>query len=193
MFGALQQVRRARARETFVVVPMIAGWHGVCAIEALHMADDLGDDASETIADGNNARAIEFRRLDVEQVVHAAVSELAFEDIERRQFAGLLDAEAALHEQLHERPVPKRRGFGGDRASIARRISSPRCGRIMYAMLAIIANKVQAFLWMNRVGKSGGAGSSTQPPGGALAPGAGVPVLSRDGMNRPRDEIATTS
>jgi hypothetical protein len=43
MFGALQQVRRARARETFVVVPMIAGWHGVCAIEALHMADDLGE------------------------------------------------------------------------------------------------------------------------------------------------------
>ena len=48
MFGALQQVRRARARETFVMVPMIAGWHGVCAIEALHMADDLGDDASES-------------------------------------------------------------------------------------------------------------------------------------------------
>src|SRR5882672_2008442 len=80
MFGAMQQVRRARARETFVVVPMIAGWHGVCAIEALHMADDLGDDASETIADGNHARAIEFRRLDVEQVVHAAIRELAFED-----------------------------------------------------------------------------------------------------------------
>src|SRR5260370_88655 len=89
MFGALQQVRRARARETFVVVPMIAGWHGVCAIKALHMADDLGDDASETIADGNDARAIEFRRLDVEQVVHAAVRELAFEDIERREFARL--------------------------------------------------------------------------------------------------------
>src|SRR5260370_2760535 len=62
-----------------------------------------------------------LRRLDVEQVVDPTVRELAFEDIERREFAGLLDAEAALHEQLHERPVPKRRGFGGDCASVARR------------------------------------------------------------------------
>ena len=107
---------RARAWEPFVVVPMIAGWHGVCAIEALHMADDLGDDASETIADGNDARAIEFRRLDVEQQ-YAAVRELAFEDIERRGFARLFDAEAALHEQLDQRPIQK----VADSSAVARR------------------------------------------------------------------------
>ncbi|HMJ85138.1 MAG TPA: hypothetical protein VK504_18275 [Vicinamibacterales bacterium] len=94
------------------------------------MADDLGDDASETIADGNNARAIEFRRLDVEQVVHAAIRQLAFEDIERREFARLFDAEAALHEQLDQRPIRKRRRFGRRRASVARLELQRHTGRL---------------------------------------------------------------
>jgi hypothetical protein len=65
---------------------------------------------AEAVADRNHARAIELRRLDVEQVVDPTVRELAFEDIERREFASLLDGEAALHEPLHERPVRKRCG-----------------------------------------------------------------------------------
>src|SRR5688572_27584293 len=99
MLGALQQVRRARARETFVVIPMIAGRDGVRAIEAFHMPDDLGDDPPEAVADRDDPRAIEFRRLDVEQVIDPTVRELAFENIERRELAGLPDAEATLHEQ----------------------------------------------------------------------------------------------
>ena len=130
MFGALQQIRRAWPRLTFVMVPMIAGRHGLRAIEALHVADDFGDHAAETVADRDDARAIEFRRLDVEQVVHAAVRELAFEDIERREFAGLFDAEAALHEQLDQRPIPKRRRFGGRRASVARLKLQRHSGRL---------------------------------------------------------------
>src|SRR6266851_8712640 len=110
ILGTLQQIRGTWPRLTFVMVPMIAGRYGLCAIEALHVADDFGDHAAEAVADRDDARAIKLRRLDVKQVVDPTVRELAFEDIERREFAGLLDAEAALHEQLHQRPVPKRCG-----------------------------------------------------------------------------------
>ena len=121
MLGTLQQIRGTWPRLTCVMVPMIAGRHGVRAIEALHVADDFSDHAAEAVADRDDARAIKLRWLDVEQVVDPTVRESAFEDIERCEFADLFDAEPALHEQLHERPVPKRRGFGGDRASITRR------------------------------------------------------------------------
>jgi hypothetical protein len=66
---------------------MIAGRHGLRAIEALHVAEDFGDDAAEAIADGDDARAINLRWLDVVQVVDPTVRELAFEDIERRAAA----------------------------------------------------------------------------------------------------------
>ena len=46
-------------------------------------APAAAQDASEIIANGNNARAIEVRRLDEEQAVHAAIRESAFEDTER--------------------------------------------------------------------------------------------------------------
>ena len=113
MFGALQQVRRARSGLPFVMVPMIAGRHGRRAIEPLHMADDLGDHATETVADRNHARAIKLRRFDMEHVVHAPIRELALQNVERRELAGLFDAETALDQQFDERPVPERRRFGG--------------------------------------------------------------------------------
>lgn len=39
------------------------------------MANDLGQDASEAVPNGNHASAIKLRRLDVQQVVDAPVGE----------------------------------------------------------------------------------------------------------------------
>ena len=128
MLGTLQQVRGTRPRLTFVMVPMIAGRHGLRAIEPLHVPNDFGDHAAEAVADRNHARAIELRRLDVEQVVDPTVRKLAFEDIERREFAGLFDTKTALHKQFHKRPIPERRRFGRPGLSAVTHRGSPDDG-----------------------------------------------------------------
>ena len=117
MANALEQIRRWRARTLLLQVPMIASRHGVAVIEAFYVSDDLGQDAAEAVADGDDASAIKLRRLDVQQVVDATVRQLAFENIERRQFAGLFDAEAALHEQFQQRPIPERVHLVGPRVA----------------------------------------------------------------------------
>ena len=71
--GALEQVGRARAGAFLVRVPAVAGGHVRGGVEGLDVADDLGDDTAEAVADRQHPRAVELRRLDVQQVVGAAV------------------------------------------------------------------------------------------------------------------------
>ena len=55
MFCALQQIRHPWPGLRLVMVPMIAGRHGVRAIEAFHVPDDFGDHAAETLDAAVNA------------------------------------------------------------------------------------------------------------------------------------------
>ena len=57
---------RAGAARFLVRVPAVAGGHVRGAVEGLDVADDLGDDAAEAVADREHARAVELRRLDVQ-------------------------------------------------------------------------------------------------------------------------------
>ena len=107
MADALKKVRRRRAGTLLVQVPMIADRHGVAVIEALHMADDLGQDAAEAVADGDDASAIKLRWLDVQQVIDASIGERALENVECGQFASFFDTQAALNEQFEQAPNPR--------------------------------------------------------------------------------------
>ena len=108
MANALDQIRRWRARTLLLQVPMIANRNRLAVVEAFYVSDDLGQDTTEPVADGDDASAIELRRLDVQQVVDATIGHLSLENVERGQFARLFDAQAALHEQFQQRPIPER-------------------------------------------------------------------------------------
>jgi hypothetical protein len=71
------------------MVPVITEGHFRCAIETLYVLKNLGEDAAQSDANRNHPRTIEFGRLDVQHVVEAAIGKASFEDIERREFAGL--------------------------------------------------------------------------------------------------------
>jgi hypothetical protein len=105
--GALQQVGGVRACLLLAAVPAIAGRHLAGAVERLDVADDLADHAAEAVADRDHPRAVELRRLDVQQVVGACVAVAALEHVQRRQLAGLLDPQPRLQQQLEQRPVPE--------------------------------------------------------------------------------------
>lgn len=80
-------------------------------MKALHMTNDLSDDATQSIADGQNAGAVELRGLHMQQIVDATIGHLPSENIEGREVGGLFDPESALHEQLKQRPVPEAVGL----------------------------------------------------------------------------------
>jgi hypothetical protein len=117
----LEQVGRARVGAFLAAVPVVAGRHSVGAVERLDVLDDRSDHAPQPVADRDHARAVELRRLDVQQVVEAAVGLAALEDVERRQLAGLLDPKPGLQQQLEQRPVPERVNLARPRQRVARR------------------------------------------------------------------------
>ena len=88
--------RSRRARALFQQVPVVAHRHGVAVIEPLYMANDLGQDAAEAVADGDNSSAIKLRRLDVQQVIDASIDERPPENVQGSQFAGFFDTQTAL-------------------------------------------------------------------------------------------------
>jgi hypothetical protein len=110
MANALDQIWRWRARTLFLQVPMIANRNRLAVVEALYVSDDLRQDSAEPISDGDDASAIKLRRLDVQQIIDAAVGHLSLENVERGQFARLFDAQTALYEQFEEGPIPDLRG-----------------------------------------------------------------------------------
>ena len=66
MANALDQIRCWRARTLLLQVPMIANRDRLAVVEAFYVSDDLRQDSTEPIADGNDASAIKLRRLDVQ-------------------------------------------------------------------------------------------------------------------------------
>jgi hypothetical protein len=80
--------------------------------------DDVGDHPPEAVADRDHSGAVELGGLDVQKVVRAPVGQVALEDVQRGQLAGLLDPQAGLDEQLQQRPVPERVALGALRPSI---------------------------------------------------------------------------
>ena len=87
---------------------MITNRDRFAVVETFHVPDDLSQHPTEPVADGDDTSAVKLRRLDVQQVVDAAVGHLSLENVERGQFARLLDAQPALHEQFQDGPIPKR-------------------------------------------------------------------------------------
>ena len=87
---------------------MITNRNRLAVVEAFYVSDDLSQDTTESVADGDDTSAIELRRLDVQQVIDAAVGHLSLENVERGQFTCLFDAQPALHEQYQQRPIPER-------------------------------------------------------------------------------------
>jgi hypothetical protein len=83
MANALDQIRRWRARTLLQQVPMITNRDRLAVVEAFYVSDDLGQDTTEPVADGDDASAIELRRLDVQQVIDAAIGHLSLENVER--------------------------------------------------------------------------------------------------------------
>ena len=71
--GPLQQVRCCRQWCLGDVVTPVAGRDRTGPVEALDVADDLGDHPAEAIADRDNPRPIVFRWFDVQQVVDLPV------------------------------------------------------------------------------------------------------------------------
>ena len=101
----LQQIGGSGSRLFLVVVPMVDGRHRGGAVEAFDMADDLGEDPSQPVADGDDPGPIEPGRFDVQQVVEATVTLAAFENVQSGQLTGLLDAKPAQHQQFEQCPI----------------------------------------------------------------------------------------
>ncbi len=120
MPGALKQVGSPGKGPQLVIVPPVTSRDLICAIEGPDVADDLGDDPAETVADRDGAGPAELGRLDVEQVVDLPVEQLAAQHVEGRQLAYLFHPQPAGHQQLHQRPVPEAGGLGGQSALVAR-------------------------------------------------------------------------
>src|ERR1700683_1817989 len=91
MANALDQIGRWRARTLLQQVPMITNRDCLAVVEELHVSDDLGQDTTEPVADGDDASTIKLRRLDVQQIIDAAVGHLSLENVERGQFARLCE------------------------------------------------------------------------------------------------------
>ena len=87
---------------------MIANRDCLAVVEAFYVSNDLRQDTTESVPDGDDTSAIKLRRLDVQQVVDATIRHLPLKNVERGQFARLFDAQAALHEQFQQCPVPER-------------------------------------------------------------------------------------
>lgn len=104
MTNALDQIRCWRTRTLLLQVPMVASRNRLAVVEAFYVSDDLSQDTTESVADGDDTSAVELRRLNVQQVVDATVRHLSFENVECGQFARLFDAQTALYEQFQERP-----------------------------------------------------------------------------------------
>lgn len=71
MPDALKKVGGGWSWTLLLQIPMVASRYGIAIVEAFYMANDLGQDASEAVPNGNHARAIKLRRLDVQQVKDA--------------------------------------------------------------------------------------------------------------------------
>jgi hypothetical protein len=52
---------------------MITNRYRLGVVEAFHVSDDLGQDTTEPVADGDDASAIKLRRFNVQQVVDATI------------------------------------------------------------------------------------------------------------------------
>src|SRR5437660_8644185 len=106
MANTLDQVWRWRARPLLLQVPMITNRNRLAVVEAFYVSDDLRQYSTEPISDGDDTSAIKLRRLDMQQIIDAAVGHLSLENVERSQFACLFDPQAALHEQFQQGPIP---------------------------------------------------------------------------------------
>ncbi len=62
---------------------MIANRNRLAVVEAFYVSDDLRQDSAEPIADGDDASAIKLRRLDVQEIIDAAVGHLSLENVKR--------------------------------------------------------------------------------------------------------------
>jgi hypothetical protein len=87
---------------------MITNRDRPAVVGAFYLSDDLSQDSTEPVADGDDTSTIELRRLDVQEVIDAAVGHLPLENVERGQFARLFDAQPAPHEKFQEGPIPER-------------------------------------------------------------------------------------
>src|SRR5208283_4819067 len=108
MANALDQIRCWRARTLLLHVPMIANRNRRAVVEAFYVSDDLRQDSAEPISDGDDASTIKLRRLDVQEIIDAAVGHLSLENVERGQFARLFNPQPTLHEQFQKGPIPER-------------------------------------------------------------------------------------
>ena len=55
---------------------MIANRNRLAVVKAFYVSDDLSQDTTESVANGDDASAIKLRRLDVQQVADATVRHL---------------------------------------------------------------------------------------------------------------------
>src|SRR5579883_1343068 len=69
MPDALEEVRRLWSGALLHRIPMITDRNIGAVIEALHMADDLGQDPAETVPNRDDTSAVVLRRLNVQQVI----------------------------------------------------------------------------------------------------------------------------
>jgi len=79
---------------------MITSRNRLAVVEALYVSDDLSQDTTEPVADGDDTSAIKLRWLNVKKVIDAAVGHLSLKNVERSQFARFFNAQPALYEQL---------------------------------------------------------------------------------------------
>jgi hypothetical protein len=107
----LDQIGRRWPWHLLREVPVVANGHMTGPMKALHMANHLGDDAAQSVADGKDACAVELRGLYMQQVVDAFIWHFALEDVEGREIGCFLNPQSALHKQLEQRPVPEAVGL----------------------------------------------------------------------------------
>ena len=97
---ALQQIRRTRARLSLPMVPVITRRYRLSSVKAFDVANGFGEHTSETIPDGHDTGTVIFGRLHVKHIIEPPVRHAVFEDAERSEFAGFLDSQTTLYQDL---------------------------------------------------------------------------------------------
>ena len=67
--NTLDQIWCWRARTLLLQVPMITDRDRLAVVEPFYVSDDLGQDPTEPVADGDDTSAIKLRRLDVQEII----------------------------------------------------------------------------------------------------------------------------
>jgi hypothetical protein len=82
------------------MVPVITRRYRFSSVKAFHGPKDFGEHTSETIPNGHDTGTVIFGRLHVKHIIEPPVRHAAFEDVERSEFAGFLDSQTTLYQDL---------------------------------------------------------------------------------------------